>query len=110
MNESTLKDLIETVEHQVSLFPMGSAQHTLQVNRLNALRVAQSISLNQPVSPEALRLARDPLASLISKSEKALSKLKPDSWQAQRLIRNLETLKPLYAMVEQHLTTLTNKQ
>ena len=106
MTESILKDLIETVEHQVSLFPMGSAQHTLQVNRLNALKVVQQISKNQPVSPEALRSARAPLASLISKSEKALTKLKPDTWQAQRLIRNLETLKPLYALVEQRLNTL----
>jgi hypothetical protein len=92
-------ELIETVKHQIDLFPAGSAQHTLQVNRLKALMVAQKVDQGEPVLSEELNHAVIPLGSLISKSEKALLKLKPESWQAQRMVRLLATLKPIHALI-----------
>lgn len=99
MSSEILKELIATVEHQVIRFPDGSSQHTLQVNRLKALKVALAISENESVSKEDLTHAVVPLASLISKSEKALVKLKTDSWQAQRMMRNLSVLHPIQTQI-----------
>lgn len=99
MTNDVLTELISTVQHQVALFPEGSSQHTLQVNRLKALEVALALSHHETVTLEDVKRAVAPLASLISKSEKALTKLKPDSWQAQRLNRTLQTLQPLLRQI-----------
>lgn len=45
------------------------------------------------LSPEALKLARVPIASLISKSEKAQQKLTPGTWQHRMLQENLDALR-----------------
>lgn len=80
-------------------FAPGSAQHTLQKNRIHALRVAAALIRQElgggPAeahSKEALEQARAPLASLIHKSEKALTKLTPGTWQHTRLANNLRAL------------------
>jgi hypothetical protein len=73
------------------------------VNRLKALKVALAISQNESVSKEDLRAALAPLESLISKSEKALTRLKPNSWQAKRLKDHLNVLKPILDTVNDHL-------
>jgi hypothetical protein len=108
MTSDVLSELITTVQHQVTLFPKGSSQHTLQVNRLKALEVAQTVSRHGTVSIEDLKQAVAPLTSLISKSEKALMKLKPDSWQAQRLERNVSALFPILSMIQQRLAEKEN--
>jgi hypothetical protein len=100
-----LKDLIAIVNDQVDRFPVGSSQHTLQVNRLRALEVALAISQNESVSKEELLAAIAPLTSLISKSEKSLTTLDVKSWQAQRLIQNLSVLKPALSLVKDRLET-----
>jgi hypothetical protein len=99
MSSEVLKELIASVDLQVTRFAEGTSQHTLQVNRLNALKVALTISQNESVSKEDLTRAVAPLASLISKSEKALMKLKTDSWQAQRMMRNLSVLHPIQTQI-----------
>lgn len=101
-----VQTLIETVQDQVTRFPEGTSQHTLQVNRLNALKVALAISQNESVSKEDLTRAVAPLGSLISKSEKALTKLEIDSWQAQRLIRNLSVLHPIQSQIRALLVSV----
>ena len=109
MSNEVLKELIATVDHQMTRFPEGTSQHTLQVNRLNALKVALAISQNKSVSKEDLMRAVAPLASLISKSEKALTKMKSDSWQAQRMIRNVSVLRPIQTQIRALLLAVEEK-
>ena len=108
MTSDDLSELIATVKQQVTLFPEGASQHTLQVNRLIALEVAQAVSRHESVTSEELKRAVAPLASLISKSEKALTKLKPDSWQAQRLERNVSLLVPILNLIHHKLAEKEN--
>jgi hypothetical protein len=103
LSTDIVKALIATVQDQVTRFPEGTSQHTLQVNRLKALKVALAISQNESVSKEDLRAALAPLESLISKSEKALTRLKPNSWQAQRLQNNLDVLEPILEIIRERL-------
>lgn len=106
MTNDVLTELISTVQHQLNRFPKGTAQHTLQDNRLKALEVALAVSRNEQVTPEDLTQAVAPLASLISKSEKSLTKLKPESWQAQRLERTIQTLQPLLQRIQENLCSI----
>lgn len=110
MTNDVLMELISTVQHQITRFPEGTAQHTIQVNRLKALEVALALSHHEPVTPEDLTRAVVPLTSLISKSEKALKKLKPESWQAQRLIRNVSVLIPIQTEINTRLNADKEKQ
>ena len=100
-----LCDLITTVERQVDRFPVGSAQHTLQVNRLSALNIALAIHNDVELTHAELTLGVAPLTSLISKSEKALTKLDPNAWQAQRLTAQLAVLRPLLNRLHDRLSS-----
>ena len=80
-------------------FVMGTAQHTLQNNRHNALNIASSLIPKESTekvlpafSREELEKALAPISSLLTKSEKALTKLKPGSWQNAAMSRNIEAL------------------
>jgi uncharacterized protein involved in exopolysaccharide biosynthesis len=105
MNEPghPLNELITIVHQQVDRFPPRSAQHTLQVNRLNALHVALAIDNGEPTTYEMLKQAELPLRSLIAKSEKALTKLKPGSWQVQRMMATVAVLRPILAQLLKRL-------
>jgi hypothetical protein len=74
----------------------GSSQHTLQKNRLKALQIASSMISNElaerddmvSYTKEDLEKALAPIASLLSKSEKAQAKLAPGTWQHTMLSKN----------------------
>lgn len=92
-------------------FAPGTAQHTLQANRLHALRVAsalieRALAGQDPAegfAREALERAAAPLASLTSKSEKAQAKLAPDTWQHRMLEQNLRALRMATPLLTQAL-------
>ena len=50
---------------------------------------------------DAVEKARAPLASLLSKSEKAQTKLSRDSWQWKMLDANIYTLRLVLSLVEE---------
>jgi hypothetical protein len=78
----------------------GTSQHTLQTNRLKALAIASSLISKELSEGEVteyyvkddLERALAPIASLISKSEKAQQKLVPGTWQHTMLGNNLKAL------------------
>lgn len=110
MDDYTAKDVEEALRAIASMigrtekaktkFAQGTSQHTLQKNRLKALHIASSLiekELGQSdvigvFTNEELRKALDPIASLISKSEKAKGKVAQGSWQYTMLEENLKAL------------------
>jgi hypothetical protein len=96
---AAISSMITKAEGFIDKFPEGSPQHSLQRNRLAALKTALQL-INCELSgaceelPTAAELqqARAPIASLISKSEKTRLKLKPGTWQHSMLEANLKGL------------------
>ena len=104
----TTRDLEEAVEAIASMISKAekvlcrsvrSPQHSLQRNRLAALKTAlqlihRELSATSEDVPTAAELqqARAAIASLISKSEKAQQKLTPGTWQHRMLEANLKAL------------------
>ncbi len=81
-------------------FAVGTAQHTLQKNRLAALDVAAALLDGQVVEQSALQAARAPLLSLLSKSSKAITKLAPDRWQHKMLAANIAALEQVLPLLD----------
>ena len=80
-------------------FAQGTPQSSLLKNRLRALEIASSLISKELAGSSAAGYTKDeldkalaPLASLISKSEKARSKLPPGTWQHSMLSSNLKAL------------------
>lgn len=95
-----IASMISRTEQTKRKFAQGTSHYTLQKNRLEALHIASSLSSGELAgshdpcrySQEDLKKAAAPIASLISKSEKAQRKLAQDSWQYTRLENNLKAL------------------
>jgi len=100
-----IADMTARAQKAQAKFAVGSSQHTLQVNRIHALRVAEALVAQKPdaYTDADLERARAPLASLISKSEKAQGKLKEDSWQHRMLQNNLAALTLASRLLEARL-------
>lgn len=88
----------------------GTAQHTLQKNRIHALMVASSLIERELTGRAEVAFGKDdleravaPLASLMSKSEKARQKLAPDTWQHAMLSDNLKALSNAAPLLEKAL-------
>lgn len=97
---AVIASMINRAEKAQSKFAEGSSQHTLQKNRIAALRIARALIEQELAGPDAatmyakedLENAVAPLSSLISKSEKAQQKLKEGTWQHKMLESNLKAL------------------
>lgn len=95
-----ISSMINRSEKAQQKFAQGTSQHTLQKNRLNALNIALSLIKREtekgvdiePYTKKDLESAIAPIASLISKSEKAQAKLKQGTWQHRMLRNNLKAL------------------
>ncbi len=95
-----IASMIERSEKAQEKFAQGTSQHTLQKNRIKALYVASSLITNEleesdasgKFTKEDLEKALAPIASLISKSEKARGKLAQGTWQHTMLGDNLKAL------------------
>jgi hypothetical protein len=110
MNDFTRKEMEEALQAMTSMisrtekakekFAQGTSQHTLQKNRLKALNIASSLiskefaesNVIDYYSKEDFKKAITPIASLISKSEKAQKKLTLGTWQHTMLSNNLKAL------------------
>jgi len=104
-----IEDMLTRSMKMQDKFKVGSPQHTLLVNRINALRIASSI-LSSEISKDDishfytkhdLQSASTPLLSIISKSEKAILKVKRDSWQFKMLTDNLQALEIVMAKLRE---------
>ncbi|NMB19702.1 MAG: hypothetical protein GX979_02430, partial [Firmicutes bacterium] len=91
-----IADMIKRSKDAQAKFREGTAQYTLQVNRIKALEVAQALIHERLGESDPLPLVQDqledaivPLRSLLSKSEKALTKLKESTWQYNMLEKNI---------------------
>ncbi len=94
-----ITSMIIRTEKAKEKFAQGTSQHTLQKNRLKALNIASSLVSKElakgdamDYSKEELKQALAPLASLMSKSEKAQKKLAQGTWQHTMLGNNLKAL------------------
>lgn len=110
MEDFTKKDLEEALQAIASMigrtesakgkFAQGTSQYTLQKNRLKALHIASSLISKELTksgavdcyTEEELKNALAPIASLMSKSEKAQAKLAQGTWQHTMLNHNLKAL------------------
>lgn len=110
MDDFTKKDMEEALRAIASMidrsekaqekFAQGISQHTLQRNRIKALYIASSLikkelagqDISDQYTKEDLEKALAPIASLISKSEKARQKLAQGTWQDTMLKDNLKAL------------------
>ena len=110
MNDFTKKDMeeaslaiasmVKRTEDAKEKFAEGTSQHTLLTNRLKALIIASSLILKECAesndidhyTKEDFKKALAPIASLISKSEKAQGKVVQGTWQHTMLSNNLKAL------------------
>jgi len=98
-----LTAMIDRSERALAKLAPGTSQHSLLTHRIRALRLALSLPEEGTGSMTAAdpASAAVPLASLLSKSEKALTKLKPDSWQHAMLERNVAALHVAIARISE---------
>lgn len=95
----SILSMINRSEKAQEKFSQGSSQHTLQKNRINALKISFSLienaldnSILYNFKKNEFESAIAPLNSLISKSEKSKTKLKQGTWQHTMLSNNLKAL------------------
>lgn len=106
---AALADMLRRSRDAREKFAVGTAQHTLQLNRIHGLevlsRLIEAELTGEALVPErqALERAKAPVASLLSKSRKAQEKLKPNSWQYAMLVRNIDALAAGEALLEKVL-------
>ena len=94
-------DMIQRSERVLPKLKEGSSQQSLVKNRIKALKIAKMAceahtkmtQLSEIYSNKEIEDAIAPIQSLISKSEKVMLKVKPDSWQYRMIERNISALK-----------------
>ncbi len=101
-------DMLRRSETAQAKFAPGTSQHTLQKNRIQALRIASALLQQASHTPATyttaeLERAKPPLASLLRKSEKAQQKLSPGTWQHTMLENNLRALHIASSLLAQAL-------
>ena len=109
-----LASMIRKTEQAKAKFTQGTSQYALLKHRLAALRIAsmlvsQETAESAPAdgyTQEDLENAIAPIASLISKSEKAREKLAPGTWQYTMLGNNLNALQMAAPRLAQALNGL----
>lgn len=94
-----IEDMINRSVSAQAKFQEGTSQYTLQENRINALKIAFSLIDEELGKSGSVNFVKDdlekavaPIKSLISKSEKAMIKLKHDTWQYKMLECNIAAL------------------
>ena len=93
----TISAVIIRSEKAQEKFVPGTSHYALLKNRIKALNIASSLITKEldesyiiDYTKEELEKALAPIASLISKSEKAQTKLKQGTWQHTMLEDNLK--------------------
>lgn len=95
----SIASMIDRSEQAREKFAPGTSQHTLQKNRIKALYVVSSLIKKESAENATTAFIKEdfedavkPIASLISKSEKAQKKLAQGTWQHRMLEDNLKAL------------------
>lgn len=90
--ETVIKTSIFRCEKMIPKFQPGTSQHSLLINRIQALKTAEVLirggKLPEDLAMNALKQAQEPLASITRKCQKAQSKYEANS-------RNYERFQPL---------------
>ncbi|WP_066716271.1 hypothetical protein [Clostridium sp. Marseille-P299] len=97
---SAISSMIEKSEKAQQKFAKGTSQYTLLRNRRKALYIASSLIAKELKNKDVVAIftkedfhgALAPINSLISKSEKAQTKLADNTWQYRMLAANLKAL------------------
>lgn len=100
----TINSLIARCERIFPQFADGTSQHTLLVNRLSALRVGQALMTRSdevPLSRKELEAARAPLASILHKCERAITKHAPGSVTYTKLEEQMRAMRVALARIEE---------
>lgn len=111
-----MASMIRRTKEAKEKFAQGTSQHTLLANRLKALGIASSFVRKELeesndidfYGKEDFVRALAPIASLISKSEKALSKVAQGTWQHRMLSSNLKALDIASALLIRALSETDN--
>lgn len=105
--EKALQVINETIgkcEKMIPKFVAGTSQHTLLQNRIKALHISKSLLTNENVlksyTRTELAAALKPIASIISKSEKALSKYEEGTYHYLRLRKNITAMEISKSLLE----------
>ena len=105
--EEALQVIIATMYHCENMQPKfkeGSAQYTLLKNRIAALRVVISLMRQEENGTlKELKQAQAPIASILQKCTKALSKQEPGSNTHQRLERMIASMKIAQTLIEERI-------
>lgn len=92
-----LEQLLGNCRQMMSKFPEKGAQHTLLVNRIQALEVSRKLILGEQMvfGGDNLNLEsiREPILSILRKTSKALDKAQEGSPHEKRLMRIIRTMK-----------------
>lgn len=109
----TMNSMIRKSEKARENFAVGTSHHTLQMNRIKALQIASALidkelsgSRSTPsYTKDDIQKALNPISSLISKSEKAQTKLEKGTWQHSMLENNLDALYIAFGLVAIRIKT-----
>ncbi len=87
-------------------FALGTSQHTLLKNRIQALKIAQALlagSGTEIYSTQDLSAALEPLSSIIGKCKKARSKYEPGGQQYNRYGNTIRAMELSRMLIENEL-------
>lgn len=106
-----INSLIQRCENAQLKFNSGTSQHSLLRNRLNALYIAKAFISNQninQITDEELEKALPPIASIISKCEKAQSKYSEGTTQYKRYINIIVTMTASKSLIDKEIERRNN--
>ncbi len=98
--------IIVRCERMQPKFVLGSSQHTLLKNRIQALKIAGALLTGRGTelySTQDLSAALEPLASIMRKCEKARSKYEPTSVQYRRFYGTIRAMELSRQLIENEL-------
>ena len=88
-------------------FAAGSAQHSLLIHRIDALKISHSLLLQEGdhFSGQQLQEALPPVRSILHKCSKAREKFAPGKGHYHRLTRTIQAMQLAQASLEQAIET-----
>lgn len=102
----SITSIIIRCERAQPKFTLGSSQHTLLKNRIQAMKIAETLLTEGDAAlytAQDLSAALEPLASAIRKCEKAQVKYEPDSGQHRRFNGIIQAMALSRELIENEL-------
>lgn len=108
--EAVIKTSIFRCGKMIPKFQPGTSQHSLLINRIQALKTAEILisggKLPEDLTLSALNQAQEPLASIIRKCRKAQSKYDPGSRNYERFQPLITTMTLALELIQAEITEL----